>query len=435
MTTEVIAVVGGKWGDEGKGKIIDLLAENADVVIRPTGGANAGHTIKNHLGNFANHLMPGGIFNPDVDNIIGNNVAFNPQVFLSELDTLHKASVPTERVYISPRASLTLGFHQYLDGQQEQSKGDEYVGTTKQGIGPTYMDKAERVGLRTSLLKDPSLLMNCLAKVLARKTALYFPRGEVPEQFKPEYYEEMLKEACQVLGPMVQDTDRIINCHLDKGSRIILEGAQGTLLDVTYGTYPNVTSSGCTVMGLMEAAKIPPQNFSRSIGVFKAYDTKVGNGGFPSRMSDDLEARIREKGQEFGTTTGRERMVGWFDGVAAEYAQEINRFTDWVLLKGDVLTGEGPIYICRQYHDPKVGFKTNQFPLEDRDLQRYKPSLVNDGDLLPGWDEDFQGATKWEDLPQEFIKYVSSLFPHVPGARLAYIGTGPRREDGVNLFL
>lgn len=421
---EVIVVAGAKWGDEGKGKIVDKLAENADVVIRAQGGKNAGHTVHNNQGEFALHLIPSGIFNPQTVNIIGSGVVLDVKALLEEIQSLEARNISCNNLFINPKAHLIFDYHTYLDELQETRRGACSIGTTKCGIGPAYMDKAERVGLRATLLSDPKMLMSGLADVLAQKRE-YLHSEQIPDSFYPEYYEELVKDAARSLSDKVRNTHEWINSHLCRGSRIIVEGAQGTLLDLDHGTYPRVTSSNTSVSGLLAGAEIPPTKLTRAVGIFKAYDTRVGMGGMPTELKNGQGNLIRERGHEYGTTTGRPRRVGYFDGVAARYSQEINGFTDFALTRLDTLSGVGQLRICRAYQC--AGQLTRHFQWEDKVLEGCTP-FYEEEDYFSGWTEDLSSVRIFEDLPQEAQRYCWAI-EEVAGTRLSYIGVGPKRED------
>ncbi|MBP6979891.1 adenylosuccinate synthase [Candidatus Curtissbacteria bacterium] len=416
---EVIAVIGGQWGDEGKGKVVDFLASQADVVIRGQGGDNAGHTVHNPRGKFALHLVPAGIFNPDTLNIIGAGVALNPKSLLSEIDTLASQNVTVENLLISPKAHLALDYHLYIDRYQEDARGDGKIGTTKRGIGPTYVDKADRVGLPAKFLLDTDSAMQQLEKVLTKKRK-YYGFNDVDE-FQADYYLELFKEVKQRLGAQIRPTEEIVTEHLAKGSNFVLEGSQGVLLDNDHGTYPMVTSSNTSVGGLVTGAGVPPTALTKTIGIFKAYQSRVGAGGMPTELLDKKGDELRNAGHEFGTTTGRPRRVGYFDGVAARYAQMFNGFTDIALTRIDTLANLGELKVA---HDYKIdGEKVSLFPVDDPVLQK----ATAEYDDFEGW-SDFD-QTNYQDLPEAVKVYCEGVMKNIPGAKLSFIGTGQDRKD------
>jgi adenylosuccinate synthase len=300
--SEVVAVVGGQWGDEGKGKVVDFLASNADVVIRGQGGDNAGHTVHNSRGKFALHLVPAGIFNPDTLNIIGAGVALNPRSLLAEIDTLAKQNVDVKNLLINPKAHLAFDYHLYIDRYQEDARGGSKIGTTKRGIGPTYVDKADRIGLPAKFLLDTDRAMAQLEKVLEKKRKFY-GFNDVDE-FQAEFYRPLLEEVKARLGDQIKPTEEIVAKHLAEGSSFVLEGSQGVLLDNDHGTYPMVTSSNTSVGGILTGAGIPPVALTKAIGIFKAYQSRVGSGGMPTELLD-------QKGDDSTRRRPRIRHYNW----------------------------------------------------------------------------------------------------------------------------
>lgn len=423
--SEVIAVIGGQWGDEGKGKIVDYLAASADVVVRSQGGDNAGHTVINDHGKFGLHLVPAGIFNPDTVNIIGAGVALNPKTLIKEITELTPRGVSFENLIISPKSHLAFDYHLFIDGQQEEARGAKRIDTTKRGIGPTYMDKAERVGLQTRLLLSPDRLLQDLEPILASKRKRLGIKHEVLEV---GYYEDFIREASATLKYFIRDTEPIVEAHLQKGSRFVLEGAHGTLLDLDHGTYPMVTASNSTVGGLLVGAGMPPLALTKVVGIFKAYQTRVGAGGMPTELTNELADTIRERGQEFGTTTGRPRRIGYFDGVAARYAHRINGFTDIAITKVDTLADMGELKLATGYTDSAgkpADFHTDNLLLEDCHAKY---------DTYPGWTAaEIKDATTYEALPASLKSYTEALTATMPGAKLSFIGVGRSREQLIKL--
>lgn len=451
---EVIAVVGAQWGDEGKGKIVDYLAQDADVVIRAQGGDNAGHTVINGFGKFALHLVPAGIFNSLSVNIIGSSVVLNLETLLSEVGILSQRGIDSQNLFISSSAHLVFEYHKILDELQEQNRGSGKIGTTGHGIGPAYMDKAGRVGVRAELLGDPDELLFRLDDILKQKRQIlsdgnfrksieeYLNSGaglgalcnsdlerlimlsydSIPEQFYAEYYEKLIWRASETLSDKILDTGEMVQKHLQNGSTILIEGAHGTLLDIDYGTYPFVTSSSTSVPGLLQGCSIPPQFLTKSIGVFKAYQTRVGEGPMPTEINDEQGKAIREKGREFGTTTGRPRRIGSFDKVAAAYAQRINGFTHTVLTRLDILSGVGDLKVCSQY---KEGSRIlSDFPADSRRLSECRADYTAT-DIYKGWDEDLSGIEEYDDLPENAKRYIIGIL----GSKPYIIGVGEKRYD------
>lgn len=424
---EVIAVIGGQWGDEGKGKIVDYFAQNADVVGRGQGGDNAGHTVINNKGKFALHQIPSGIFNPGTLNVIGSGAVVNPASLLSEIEVLESQGISSENLFIDGRTHLVFRYHQLLDGHQENGRGRKCIGTTGKGIGPTYTDKAARVGLRAHLLTNPQRCLKELRHILAVK------RQELPcfrksDEFTSDYYEELINQAANRLKDRIVDTGEIISGHLDKGSRIVAEGAQGTLLDLDYGTYPYVTSSRTTVGGVLLGLEIPPQCLTRSVGVFKAYQSRVGEGAMPTELTDSQGQLIRERGHEYGTTTGRPRRIGFFDGFVAQYSQRLNHFTDVALTRLDILSGVGDLRINKAY--TINGFVQGLLPLDNQELKSCEPWYS--GEYF-SWMEDICEIRDFRDLPTDAKAYCQAVMSYLPGANLSFIGVGSSRDALIKL--
>ncbi|MBI4085955.1 MAG: adenylosuccinate synthase [Candidatus Liptonbacteria bacterium] len=421
--SEVIAVVGGQWGDEGKGKIVDYLSADADVVIRSQGGDNAGHTVSNDLGKFALHLVPAGIFNPKTVNIIGAGVALNPKTLLKEIAELEARGVSAQNLRISPKAHLAFDYHLFLDRAQEDGRGEKKIGTTKRGIGPTYMDKAERIGLQARMLRNPDKCLQELRSVLSKKAKI-FSGSAIPDEFKAEYYEGLIREAAEKFGKIIVDTEPIVHEHLGRGAKFVIEGAHGALLDLDHGTYPKVTASNSTVGGLLVGAGMPPLRLTRVVGVFKAYQTRVGEGGMPTELKNEQGDLIRERGHEYGTTTGRPRRVGFFDSVAAQYAHEINGFTDIAITKLDTLSGAGNIKICSGYKCK--GQAVERFQTDDEFLIQCEPVY---GGEFDGWNENISSAKNFDDLPESARQYCNAIMKAFTGAEMRFLGIGEKRSD------
>src|SRR3954471_19164987 len=355
----VTAVVGGQWGDEGKGKIVDLLAGQAQLAIRAQGGDNAGHTVINPQGRFALHLVPAGIFHPDTLCVIGTGVALNPAILLEELDVLQGRGVKTDNLLISERAHLVMPYHLWLHRADEAGRGSQAIGTTGRGIGPCYVDKVARTGLRAGDLRDPARFREKLSFVIERKREILAAIPEAPAWDSAAVAEEYLGYAAR-LAPYVREVVPTVNAAVASGQIVLIEGAHGTLLDPDYGTYPYVTSSSPTVQGLCLGAGIGPSKLTKAVGVFKAYCTRVGAGPFPTELPDPLGEQIRERGQEYGTTTGRPRRCGWFDAVAGHHAVQVNGFDAIALTRLDILSAFHPLQICTAYE--LDGERIDHFP-------------------------------------------------------------------------
>ena len=417
------AVIGGQWGDEGKGKVIDYLAGSVDYVVRYAGGNNAGHTVVNDQGTFQLHLVPSGICWPDVRGIIGNGVVVNPDVLQGELSMLSARGIDTSRLYVSERAHVIMPYHILLDNLEEEARGSGAIGTTGQGVGPAYMDKTGRMGIRVGDLLDSSTLEAKLRPTLEFKNALITKIYEKD----PLSMEDMLskcKEWAQWLKPHVQSTEKLIQDILAGNQRILLEGAQGTLLDLDHGSYPYVTSSSPSVGGACTGLGLNPQSISGVLGVFKAYSTRVGSGPMPSELHDETAELLREKAHEYGTTTGRARRVGWFDAVAARYSRQINGFTGMVFTRLDILDGFPSVKICVGY---KVGDQEIDYFPANIALQEQCSPVYEE---LPGWDTPTASSTRKDQLPTNALNYIKRVEDLV-GCRVQIISTGPSREETI----
>lgn len=430
----VTAVIGSQWGDEGKGKIVDFLAQEMDVVVRFSGGPNAGHTIINDKGEFKLHLVPSGIFNPSCECIIGNGVAVDLDILIAEMNELRSKGVSLEKLKISSRAHLILPQHILLDIAQEQRRGQKEIGTTRRGIGPVFADKAARTGLRVGDLREPDyfrehFLQNYLEKKailekVYRQETIWQKflhrfgarRDELgPAQALLEKYFDIYQKQ---IFPYICDTEEILWGAIDSEADILLEGAQGTLLDIDFGTYPNVTSSSCNIAGASQGSGIPPSKINRVIGVVKAYTTRVGSKGqpFPTEMQEEEGNTLRELAHEYGATTGRPRRLGWLDLMLLRYAHRINNFTYLALTRLDNLSHLAKIPVCVGY----VSKGRLSFNLAD-----VEPIYVE----LPGWQKPIEGCRDFNDLPPEAKNYVEFIEERI--APINLISTGPRREDRI----
>ncbi|MFI6791009.1 adenylosuccinate synthase [Nonomuraea sp. NPDC050383] len=415
-----VVLVGAQWGDEGKGKATDLLGGDVDYVVRYQGGNNAGHTVVIGDQKYALHLLPTGILSPDVVPVIGNGVVIDPRVLLDEIDGLAARGISAERLLISANAHLIMPHHRALDKVTERYLGKAKIGTTGRGIGPAYGDKVYRMGVRVQDLLDPGILAKKIEAALTEKnqvlTKVYNRRGIEPERVLEEYlgYAERLK-------PHIADTSLVLSKALDEGKFVLLEGGQGTLLDLDHGTYPFVTSSSPTSGGACAGSGIPPTRLTKVIGILKAYTTRVGSGPFPTELEDEMGDWLRTTGGEYGVTTGRNRRCGWFDAVIARYAARINGVTDFFLTKLDVLSGLERIPVCVAYEVD--GVRHEEIPMTQTDFHHAKPIYEE----LPGWQEDISGAKTFEDLPRNAQDYVRAL-EKMSGAPISAVGVGPARD-------
>jgi len=408
-------IVGAQWGDEGKGKATDLLADTTDLVVRYQGGNNAGHTVIVGDQVFKLHLIPSGILYPHVTPVIGDGVVVDPKVMLEELDGLEARGLDAyARVKVSGNAHLIMPHHRELDLLIERRLGKAKLGTTKRGIGPAYADKAARVGLRFQDMFDEPIFRQKLEAVLVHKNlqlSRIYNRLPMDAEAIAEEYLGYAKR----LEPMLTDTTDLIHTSLEAGRHIILEGAQGTLLDLDHGTYPYVTSSNPVAGGAMTGAGIGPRHVDRVIGITKAYVTRVGAGPFPTELSDEVGDRMTEAGGEYGTTTGRRRRVGWFDGVLARYADRLNGFTDLFLTKLDVLSG---------FETLKVAVGYRHFPPHQSILHHAEPVY----EQLPGWVDDVSQATTYDELPAQARDLVD-VIEEQAGVPVTWVSVGPKRSQ------
>ncbi|HLR08673.1 MAG TPA: adenylosuccinate synthase [Bacillota bacterium] len=416
-----VVVVGTQWGDEGKGKITDFLSQNAEVVVRYQGGNNAGHTIKFNDVTYKLHLIPSGIFFPEKLCVLGNGMVIDPKAFIEELTYLHEHGISTDNLRISNRAHVILPYHIKLDRLQEADKGQQKIGTTKKGIGPAYMDKAARCGIRVIDLLDKDILRNKLAQNLREKNRLFEKIYGCDPMDVDAILDEYVEYGKQ-LAPYVCDTSVVLNDALDNGHRVLFEGAQGAMLDIDQGTYPFVTSSNPIAGGVTIGAGVGPSQINQIVGVSKAYTTRVGDGPFPTELHDAIGDHIRQTGNEYGTTTGRPRRVGWFDSVVVRHARRVSGITDLSLNSLDVLTGIDPLKICVAYR--YEGKTIREFPASLDVLAKCEPVYEE----LPGWHEDITGAKTLDDLPENARHYLNrvSELCEIP---LAIFSVGPDRTQ------
>ena len=417
-----VVVVGTQWGDEGKGKITDFLSEQAEYVARYQGGDNAGHTIQFGGETYKLHLIPSGIFSPEKLCIIGNGVVVNPKSLVTELAYLHERNITTDNLRISDRAHVILPYHIELDRLQEEAKGDKKIGTTIKGIGPAYMDKAARVGIRIADLLDREVFEERLRINLEDKnrqfTKLYDANPMNFEEIFEEYY-----EYGQQIKQYVCDTSVLLNDALDNGKRVLFEGAQGVMLDIDQGTYPFVTSSNPLAGGVTIGSGVGPSKVTKVVGVCKAYTSRVGDGPFPTELFDEIGSRIREVGREYGTTTGRPRRVGWFDSVVMRHSKRVSGITNLCLNSIDVLTGLETVKICVAYRKSN-GEEISHYPASLVELGQCEPVYEE----LPGWTEDITGCRKLEELPIEAQNYVRRVSELV-GVKISTFSVGPDRNQ------
>lgn len=416
-----VVVVGTQWGDEGKGKITDYLSQNAEVIARYQGGNNAGHTIKFDGVTYKLHLIPSGIFFKEKLCVLGNGMVIDPKAFVEEVAYLHERNISTNNLRISNRAHVILPYHIKLDILQEEEKGANKIGTTKKGIGPAYMDKAARIGIRIADLMDKDVFQEKLEQNLKEKNRLFEKVYEV----EPLRVEDILEEYYaygQQMAEYICDTSVVLNDALDEGRRVLFEGAQGVMLDIDQGTYPFVTSSNPIAGGVTIGSGVGPTKIRHVVGVSKAYTTRVGDGPFPTELHDEIGNTIREVGREYGTTTGRARRVGWFDSVVVRHAKRVSGITDLSLNSLDVLTGIETLKICVAY---KLNGKIiEEFPASLKDLAECEPVYEE----MPGWKEDITNVKSLHELPTNALHYVEriSQLTQIP---LSIFSVGPDRSQ------
>ncbi|AEF34363.1 MULTISPECIES: adenylosuccinate synthase [Mycolicibacter] len=419
-----IVVIGAQWGDEGKGKATDLLGERVQWVVRYQGGNNAGHTVVLPTGeNFALHLIPSGVLTPHVTNVIGNGVVVDPGVLLDELAGLERRGVDTSRLLISADAHLLMPYHVAIDKVTERYMGSKKIGTTGRGIGPCYQDKIARIGIRVADVLDEESLAQKIEAALEFKNQvlvkIYNRKALEPQQV----LEDLLVQA-EGFKHRIADTALALGAALDRGEHVLLEGSQGTLLDVDHGTYPFVTSSNPTAGGAAVGSGVGPTRITTVLGILKAYTTRVGSGPFPTELFDANGEYLSKTGGEVGVTTGRQRRCGWFDAVIARYATRVNGITDYFLTKLDVLSTLETVPVCVGY--TVDGKRTDELPMTQEEFARAEPVYEE----LPGWWEDISGARTFEALPANARDYVSRL-EEIAGAQVSCIGVGPGREQTI----
>jgi adenylosuccinate synthase len=420
-----IVLIGAQWGDEGKGKVTDLLGDRVQYVVRYQGGNNAGHTVVVGDESYALHVLPSGVISPHVTPVIGNGVVIDPKVLFEEIDGLERRGVSCDRLLISASAHLIMPYHRALDKVSERFLGKARIGTTGRGIGPAYGDKVARAGIRVQDMFDPGILRQKLELALRDKnqllTKVYNRRGIDAGQVAAEY-----AEYAERLRPYVTDTSLVLDKALAEGRNVLLEGAQGSLLDVDHGTYPFVTSSNPTAGGAAVGSGIGPTKITKVIGIIKAYTTRVGSGPFPTELSGEQGEWLRKAGSEYGVTTGRPRRTGWFDAVIARYATRINGVTDFCVTKLDVLSGLDKVPVCVGYEVD--GERLDEIPMTQTGFHHAKPVY----EYLDGWWEDISGCRSFDELPKAARHYVK-VIEELSGAPVSAIGIGPRRDQTLQL--
>ena len=418
-----VVIVGAQWGDEGKGKATDLLGPRADYVVKPNGGNNAGHTVVVNGQKFELKLLPAGILSENATPVIGNGVVVNPEALFSEIEGLQARGADTSKLKISANAHLVAPYHQTMDKVTERFLGKRAIGTTGRGIGPAYMDKVGRLGIRMQDILDESILRQKVEGALRQKNQLLvkvYNRRHVEADEIVDYFMSYAER----LKPMIVDTTQLLNKALDEGKTLLMEGGQATFLDVDHGTYPFVTSSNPTAGGACVGSGVGPTRISRVIGIQKAYTTRVGAGPFPTELFDKMGDFLRTTGGEFGVNTGRPRRCGWYDAVLARQAVRINGFTDLFITKLDVLTGLEKIPVCVAYEVDGVRF--DEIPMTQSDFHHAKPIY----EYFDGWNESISDAKTLDELPENARKYVHKL-EELSGCRISAIGVGPDRDQTI----
>ena len=421
-------LVGTQWGDEGKGKITDLISGDFDVVCRYGGGANAGHSVVANGHNLALHQIPSGIVHEDVLSIIGNGCIVDPVVVLEELEHLKGEGLSCKGLRISGNAHIVMPWHKVLDGAHEQKLGKNNIGTTKRGIGPCYMDKMNRTGIRMQDMLDDDTFREKVEASLAYQNPILEKVYELPTYDVDAVCEEFLGYAEQ-LRPYIIESGKLLNEELAEGKKVLFEGAQATMLDIDHGTYPFVTSSNCTAGGAVTGSGVGPTNIDRVLGIAKAYLTRVGSGPFPTELNLDegVGKFLLETGHEYGVTTGRKRRCGWYDAVVVKYAAQVNGLTDLAITKLDVLTGLDTIKVCTAYECDGVEYDT--VPEHRAVFDHAKPKYIE----VPGWQEDITGCKSFDELPQAAQDYIK-LIEDLSGVKVSIVAVGPDREQTINRF-
>ncbi|MDW8105745.1 MAG: adenylosuccinate synthase [Armatimonadota bacterium] len=417
-----VVVVGAQWGDEAKGKVVDCLAQDADMVVRYGGGSNAGHTVRFDGQEFKLHLVPSGIFRPEVTNIIAGGVVVDPKALVEELRALQAKGVDTRRLYVSARAHVVMPYHRIQDALEEKQRGASQIGTTCRGIGPAYADKAARKGIRMADLLHPERFSLLLRQAVEEKSRLLRSLYDADCPSYQDIWNEYTEYA-STLRPLVTDTDQMVYAAVKSGQRVVFEGAQGTLLDLDYGTYPYVTSSHPVAGGACLGTGIGPTQIDAVVGVAKAYTTRVGSGAFPTEQANEVGNYLRERGREYGTTTGRPRRCGWLDAVVLRYSAQVNGLTAFAMTLLDVLSGLETLYICRAYRLPD-GQTIEHFPADGAVLEQCEPVY----EQLPGWKGEIGNVSRWEELPSAAQGYIQKV-EELTGVPVAMVSVGPWRTQ------
>jgi adenylosuccinate synthase len=419
----VAAAIGAQWGDEGKGKMVDMLAEKAKYVVRFSGGDNAGHTVVNPHGEFVLQLIPSGIFYPTTTCIIGNGVVVNPATLLREIDMLSSRGIDTSRLFISDRAHLIMPYHMLIEKFEEEALGDKAIGTTLKGIGPAFADKVSRVGIRAGDMLDKKYLKERLSQALAYKNKIITKIYGKPALSLEEIFNQYIRYADRI-APMIRDTSALLADAIEHKEHVLLEGAQGMLLDPDFGTYPFNTSSSPMAAGACLGSGISPNKLNHILGVFKAFQTRVGAGPMPTQLNDEIGKMIQERGHEFGAVSGRPRSCGWFDGVAARLSARVNGFTSIIITRLDILDVLPGLKICTAY---KLNGKTiDYFPSGVADLEKCQPVYEE----VPGWEKPTSSARRFKDLPRNAQLYVKRL-EEIVGCPASLISVGKKREETI----
>ncbi len=421
-------LVGAQWGDEGKGKITDLISGDFDVVCRYGGGANAGHSVVANGHHLALHQIPSGIVHKDVLSVIGNGCIVDPTVILEEIDHLKAEGLDCAGLRISGNAHIVMPWHKDLDGAHEKNLGKKLIGTTKRGIGPCYMDKMNRTGLRMQDMLDPARFREKVEASLAYQNPILEKVYGLPTYSVDAVCEEFAAYA-ERLNPHIVESGKLLNEELAQGKSILFEGAQATMLDIDHGTYPFVTSSNCTAGGAVTGSGVGPTNIDRVLGVAKAYLTRVGSGPFPTELDLDegVGKFLLETGHEYGVTTGRKRRCGWYDAVVTKFAAQVNGLTDLAITKLDVLTGLDTIKVCTAYDCDGVEYTT--VPEHRAVFDAAKPKYIE----VPGWTEDITGCKSFDELPKNAQDYIK-LIEELSGVKVSFVAVGPDREQTINRF-
>jgi adenylosuccinate synthase len=426
----VIAVVGAQWGDEGKGRVVDYLADDAQLVIRYGGGNNAGHTVVNPHGHFKLHLIPSGIFHPGTRNLLGNGVVINPPALVTELDGLAAAGFDGDNLFISDRAHVVMPYHVLLDHLDERERGSAKIGTTSRGIGPAYVDKVARRGIRIVDLMEPDVFRARLAATIprVRRLALGYADDEMADAIAEATDESLIADAYLAAGERLRrhvvDGQALVDEALERGERILLEGQLGTMRDIDWGIYPYVTSSSPIPGGASLGAGLPAVKIDRVLGVVKAYTTAVGSGPLPTELEDVDGERLRERGEEYGTSTGRARRCGWYDAVAVRFSVRLAGYSSVALTKLDVLDGFERIRLAAAYRDPTDGREWTTVPASTSVYERLEPVYED----VDGWLADTTGCRTWSDLPAAARAYVERL-EALAGVPISHVSVGPERAQ------